>query len=72
MLSRFNVTVSVAPTTDDIPVPPAISSVSPPATVWFEPLSPVSVNDVLIAAVVAFVIRPCWSIVSTGIAVVVP
>ena len=37
VLSRFNVTVSVAPTTDDIPVPPAISSVSPPATVWFEP-----------------------------------
>ena len=72
MLSRFTVTVSVAPTTVDKPVPPAISRVSPPLTVWFEPLSAVNVNDVEIAAVSAAVILPCASTVITGIAVALP
>jgi len=45
MLSfKFTVTVSVAPTTVDIFVPPAISKVLPLTIVWSVPESPVRVK----------------------------
>ena len=44
----FTVTVSVAPTTVDIPVPPATSNVLPSPIVWFEPESPVSVKLLIV------------------------
>ena len=37
VLSKLTVTVSVAPTTVLIPVPPAISTVCPSSTIWLEP-----------------------------------
>lgn len=47
VVSRFSVTVSVAPATVSIPlVPPAISIVFPEVKVWSVPESPESVNEV--------------------------
>ena len=67
----FTVKVSVALATVVILVPPAMSTVSPPATVC-EPESPVSVQEVEILAVEAAVILPFASTVITGIAVELP
>ena len=69
--SRLIVKVSVALATVVKPVPPAMSTVSPPFTTC-EPLSPVNVQDVEIAAVEASVILPCASTVITGTAVLLP
>ena len=54
------------------PVPPAKVRVSVPSVTVSVPLSPAIAKSVLIFAVVAAVILPCWSIVSTGIAVALP
>ena len=72
VLGKPIVAVSVAPTVTSISFAvPDIVSVSPPATVCvLEPS--LNVNDVLIEAVDAAVIRPCASTVRTGIAVALP
>lgn len=63
MLSRLIVIVSVALATDVNPVPPEIVRVSDPdVIVWLLPVSPATVNEVAILAIVLFTFEIALSV----------